>query len=56
MSQLSLSFLGQFQVTLGQIPITNFESDRVRSLLAYLAVEADRVHRREALAALLWNQ
>jgi DNA-binding SARP family transcriptional activator len=35
-------------------PVTTFESDKVRGLLAYLAVEDGRPHRREALAALLW--
>ena len=54
MAQLTLSFLGHFQVTLAGKPITNFESDRVRVLLAYLATEADRPHRREQVASLLW--
>ncbi|MBI5304765.1 MAG: tetratricopeptide repeat protein [Chloroflexi bacterium] len=54
MARLSLSLLGPFQVALNGKPITDFESDRVRALLAYLAVEADRPHRREKLAALLW--
>jgi len=31
-----------------------FESNKVRALLAYLAVEADRPHPRETLAGLLW--
>ncbi|NIP85332.1 MAG: hypothetical protein GTO03_07140, partial [Planctomycetales bacterium] len=30
------------------------ESTKVRALLAYLAVEADRPHRRDVLAGLLW--
>jgi DNA-binding SARP family transcriptional activator len=34
--------------------VTDFESGKVRSLLAYLAVESDRSHRRDELAALLW--
>ena len=34
--------------------MTDFKSNKVRALLAYLAVEADRPHRREALAGLLW--
>jgi DNA-binding SARP family transcriptional activator/predicted ATPase len=49
-----LSLLGPFQVTLAGEPVTSFESDKVRALLAYLAVEADRSHRRESLAGLLW--
>ncbi len=51
--RLSLSFLGPFQVTLDGQPAI-FATDRARALLAYLAVEADRPHRREVLAALLW--
>ena len=54
MSHLSLSLLGSFQVTLDGQPATGFKSNKVRALLAYLAVEADRPHRREALAGLLW--
>jgi hypothetical protein len=41
-------------VTLDGEPATAFESDKVRALLAYLAVEADRPHRREKLIGLLW--
>lgn len=54
MTHLSISLLGPLYVTLGDSPITNFGYDHVRALLAYLAVEADRPHRREALAGLLW--
>jgi DNA-binding SARP family transcriptional activator len=54
MARLSLSLLGSFQATLDGEPITGFESDKVRALLAYLAVEADRPHRRETLVGLLW--
>ena len=50
---LSLLFLGPFQARLDDQPAI-FATDRARALLAYLAVEADRPHRREALAALLW--
>ena len=53
-AQLSLSLFGPFQVTLGAQPVSTFESARVRALLAYLAVEAQRPHPREALAELLW--
>jgi predicted ATPase/DNA-binding SARP family transcriptional activator len=54
MVRLSLSLLGPFQAALDGEPITAFESNRVRALLAYLAVEADRPHRRDTLAGLLW--
>ncbi|MBN1659486.1 MAG: AAA family ATPase [Anaerolineae bacterium] len=54
MRRLSLSCLGPFQVTLDGQPVTTFKSVKVRALLAYLAVEADRPHPREVLAGLLW--
>lgn len=54
MSKLSLTFLGTFQAFLDGNPITEFEADKVRALLAYLAMEADQPHRRDALAGLLW--
>lgn len=54
MARLVLSLLGPFQVFLDEQPITGFESVKVRALLAYLAAEANRPHRRETLAALLW--
>jgi DNA-binding SARP family transcriptional activator/predicted ATPase len=56
MAHLSLSLLGPFQVTLDGQPVTGFKSNKVRALLAYLAVEADRPHRREVLAGLLWPE
>ena len=52
--RLTLSFLGCFHVCLDDRPVTDFKSNKVRALLAYLAVEADRPHRREVLAGLLW--
>jgi DNA-binding SARP family transcriptional activator len=54
MARLSICLLGPLQVTLDGQAVTALESDRVRALLAYLAVEADRPHRREKLAGLLW--
>jgi len=56
MAHLSMSLLGPLEVTLDGEPVTSFESDKVRALLAYLSVEADRPHRREALATLLWSE
>ena len=54
MAHLSLSLMGPLQITLAGEPITGFESDKVRALLAYLAVEAHQPHRRDSLAGLLW--
>ena len=56
MAHLQLQFLGGFRVTLDEKPITAFESDKVRALLAYLALEQDQPHRREKLAALFWPE
>jgi len=56
MARLSLSVLGPFQAALYGQPITNFESDKVRALLAYLALLAGRPHRRETLAGLFWPE
>ncbi len=56
MARLVLSLLGPFQVTLDGEPVTGFESNKVRALLAYLAVESHRPHRREVLAGLLWAE
>jgi DNA-binding SARP family transcriptional activator len=54
MSQLRIQLFGAFHATADGVPLTGFASDKVRALLAYLAVESDRPHRREALAGLLW--
>ena len=54
MAKLALAFLGAFHVTLDDQPITRFGTDKTRALLAYLAMESERAHRREALADMLW--
>jgi predicted ATPase/DNA-binding SARP family transcriptional activator len=51
---LTLEVLGPLRVTKDGAPITRFESDKVRALLVYLAVQADAPHRREKLLGLLW--
>lgn len=54
MTRLLINLLGSFQITLDGEASPGFEYDKVRALLAYLAVESDQPHRREALAGLLW--
>jgi predicted ATPase/DNA-binding SARP family transcriptional activator len=54
MARLTISLLGTFQVLIHGTEITGFDSDKVRALLAYLAVESNRPHRRAVLANLLW--
>ncbi len=54
MAHLSLGVLGSLQVLIDDTPVTTLESDKVCALLVYLAVEADRPHRRESLVGLLW--
>ncbi len=55
MALLSLRLLGPFEARLGDAPAGEFEYNKLRALLAYLAVEAGRPHRREELAGLLWS-
>src|SRR5512143_2560951 len=54
MAHLTLGVLGAMQVTLADGEAAKFRSDQSRALLTFLAVEADRPHRREALIGLLW--
>lgn len=54
MAHLRLGVLGSVQITLPNGSAARLESDRARALLAYLAVESDRPHRREALIGLIW--
>ena len=50
MAHLSLGVLGPLQVLVDDVPVAKLESDKVCALLVYLAVEADRPHRRESLS------
>jgi DNA-binding SARP family transcriptional activator len=54
MSHLALHLFGGFRAELDGRPLTAFRTDKNRALLAYMALECGRPHRREALAALLW--
>jgi len=54
MTQVQLSLLGTFTLTVDGALVSRFRSQREAALLAYLAVEADHTHGRERLAGLLW--
>jgi predicted ATPase/DNA-binding SARP family transcriptional activator/Tfp pilus assembly protein PilF len=54
MPAITISLLGGFHATLDGAALTRFRGDKVRALLAYLAVEAARPHARSTLAALFW--
>jgi DNA-binding SARP family transcriptional activator/tetratricopeptide (TPR) repeat protein len=54
MARLEISLLGSFQVMIDGQPVKAFEADKARAILAYLAIEADRSHRREILAGMFW--
>jgi len=56
MEVLKLLLLGSFQVTLGERALDRFDTDKVRALLSYLAVEGSHLQRREHLAGLLWPE
>lgn len=56
MAHLALALMGPFEVALDGKPVTWFQSDKARALLAYLAVEAASPHGRHALAGLLWPE
>lgn len=52
---LQLNLLGGFTVAWRDQPLDGFNYDKMRALLAYLALEHARDHSRETLAALLWE-
>ena len=54
MPGLHISVFGHLEITLDGVPISGFDSNKVRALLVYLAVESDRAHAREALASIFW--
>jgi len=49
-----LQLLGTFHATLNGNVVHEFQSNSVRGLLAFLAVESDRTHERSYLAELFW--
>jgi WD40 repeat protein/DNA-binding SARP family transcriptional activator len=56
MATLKISVLGHLQISAGKTILSKFESNKVRALLAYLVVEMNRPHSREALAEMFWPE
>lgn len=56
MARLRLILLGTFEAWLDDRPLKDFQSNKVRALLAYLAIESNRTHSREALTGLFWPE
>lgn len=54
MTHLEVRLMGPFEACAAGKPITTFESNKVRAMLAYLMVEAGRPHSRQALIGLFW--
>jgi len=54
MPQLEITTLGAFKVNLDGQSLTAFRTDKVRTLLVYLAVGSHQPFRREALAGIFW--
>lgn len=54
MAHLSLALLGPLRIALDQRLLTAFESDKVRALLIYLVLEAERPQQRGTLAEMFW--
>lgn len=52
---LELSLLGGFNAYVNGHPVDGFAYNKMRALLAYLVVEREQDHNREALASLLWS-
>lgn len=54
MTCLQIWLLGTFRVCLDGEPVSDFSTNKVRGLLCYLAVEANRKHQREGLSEIFW--
>lgn len=54
MAQVEIRLLGPFEVAVDGEPVTTFETDSVRALLAYLATQSGHPRPRSQVAELLW--
>lgn len=55
-TRLLLHLFGPFAAHVDEGTAVTFPTDKVRALVAYLALDADRAHHRHSLAALLWPE
>lgn len=55
MTRLSISVMGPFEARLNNVPVSQFESNKSRALLAYLSCESGNRHTRDALGETLWE-
>jgi DNA-binding SARP family transcriptional activator/predicted ATPase len=53
---IQIELLGQLRITLGKDPLTSVNTNRMRSLLAFLVLHHDVPQSRERLAFLLWPE
>lgn len=53
---LDLTLFGGFAASVAGEPVTQFRTDKMRALLAYLALHPERPFRRDVLATLLWSE
>lgn len=56
MNTLTVRLMGPLSAEADGQPIQDFKTDKVRALLAYLAIESDRPARRETLAGMFWPE
>lgn len=56
MPELTISLLGNVQVRLQGRSLSGLETSKMGALLAFLALERDQAHPRQALAELLWPE
>lgn len=54
MTQVEVRLFGSFAASVAGEAVTQFRTDKMRALLAYLAMNGERPFRRELLATLLW--
>jgi DNA-binding SARP family transcriptional activator len=56
MGRMKIQVFGPFKVSLDDQPLTQFDTEKTRALLAYLACESGHPHQREYLAEIFWPE